>query len=142
MGPRWSTWRSPGRSINPTQIPEKVRDLTRPRVSGTGRNPQATDAVRLNAFTADRPAHSARTPPSSTSERDPFSDCCVAWATVSAMAAPKPASCATRSGLSDEMVGEEADDTHANSAVGNSHRNSRYAIPPASKAPACLRSRS
>ena len=73
IGPRWSTLRSPGRSISPTQTPEKVRDLTRPRVSGTGRSPQATEAVRLNAFTAARPAHRARTPPSSTRERDPFS---------------------------------------------------------------------
>ena len=48
------------------QIPEKVRDLTRPRVSETGRIPQATEAVSISAFTADRPAHRARTPPSST----------------------------------------------------------------------------
>ena len=86
-----------GEEHQPDADPREGEGLHEAPGERDGPHPPRDRSRQVNAFTAARPAHSARTPRAARGKRS-LPGMCAACATVRARAAPKPASCATCSG--------------------------------------------
>ncbi len=122
-------------ALNPRVDRATVRRLVARRCHAIS---EISSRARPAPFPAHRTPHSPR---NVMTQRD-TSESETACATIPTMAAPRPDCRARSAGFSDENVDASEDTPTTSSAAGSSHRNTRYASPPARRPPPRFRSAS